>query len=260
MIKEWIKYILSPATPVVKKAGYLHEAIAIESRHDRARKAWLLHINETRNNIISFVKKYEQNNCVMIAGAGSLHDVPVDFLASRFGKVILLDIVFTRRARSIAKQYANVELHEHDLSGIKNLQQLVSSAGTLPETGKPELPGGLPEPDMFLSVNLLSQLPVTPRVCLEKPGLFCEHDLDRWCKRLIENQILFMRQMKYPVCLVSDYRHRVYDKHDRLLQKTDMLYGVPPGKQHCQWEWSLAPQGELGQGYRIMADVGCWHM
>jgi len=258
MIVEFIKYLLSTASPVVKKAGYLHEAIAIESRYKRAKESWQSHIDHTWNQIISVIEDQDKFDSVIVAGAGSLHDIPVDFLANKYNKVTLIDIVFTYRARKIAKRYSNIELYLCDLSGIQEPEKLLEPDITLPVIGVPHLPEVLKKPDLFLSVNLLSQLAVTPRICIEKHGLHKEHEIDQWCNQLLKNQILFMKKFHCPVFIISDFAQNVYDKNGGLLQHNDMLYHCNlPGKK-AEWLWEIAPSGELKRGYQIRAEVGCW--
>jgi len=258
MIVEIIKYMLSTASSAVKKTGYLHEAIAIESRYKRAKESWQPHIDNTRNQIISTVSKINKFDCIVVAGAGSLFDVPVALLAEKFNQVILIDIVFTHKARQIAGRFNNVQLQVADLSGIQDPAILCASTRNLPELDVPQLPELLSHPDLFVSVNLFSQLAVTPRMCLEKKQQYDEKILDQWCSELLNNQLQFMRQLECPVCIISDHTHHVLDQHGKQVQQNDMLYGCQlPGKQ-ADWLWDLAPAGELKGGYRIKADVSCW--
>ncbi|NOY66288.1 MAG: hypothetical protein GXP13_02615 [Gammaproteobacteria bacterium] len=258
MIVELVKYLLTRSSIKAKKLGYLHEAIAIESRFNRASTSWKNHLEMTRKSILQRCAQCKSKNVIVIIGAGSLYDVPVADLARQFQSVYLIDIVFTRRARRLIKDHQNIEAIEYDISGIKTDLLNWKHAHNLPELELPVLPSFIPMPDLVISVNLMSQLPVIPRQYIEKSGYLHKKELDKWCNSLLASHLAFIRSQAAMTCIISDVTHTAYDKNGHELEIGDMLYGLDPGIPEQSWKWELAPIGEVDPRYSITATVNVY--
>jgi hypothetical protein len=88
-----------------------------------------------------------------------LHDVPLACLSDRFERVVIVDVVHLWRSVLAARRFSNVEQVCVDVSGY-----ISSGQGEPPSVGMPEGLQALPRADFVVSLNLMSQLAVVPRL------------------------------------------------------------------------------------------------
>jgi len=256
MIIELFKYIFSQSSKKARKLGYLHEAIAIESRFNRSSTFWKMHLDNTKKSILSACDQCETKNSILIIGAGSLNDIPIAEISSQFKNVYMLDIVFTRDSRRKMRQFDNIEIIECDISGISDLMKW-RNGEPLPKLSIPVLPN-ITRPNLVVSVNIMSQLPVIPRNHIETAGYADDQSLNKWCSKLLENHITLIRSFDTNTCVITDINHTAVSKNGDELDKFDMLYGLMIGEPQNKWKWNLAPIGEIDPEYSLNATVHCY--
>ncbi|MSO89630.1 MAG: hypothetical protein EXQ89_06655 [Rhodospirillaceae bacterium] len=163
---EALAYFFERATAHARNAGYVHEQIALLARQ---RRAWAPHLARTRE-FIERVAATTARRQVVVLGSGALLDIPIAALAQHFRDVVLIDVFHPRVARRTARRFANVRPHTCDLLG----------AGTqgndrLPRIRLDAWRSVFPAPDLVVSANLLSQLPILP---LQRAGAGDDAEID----------------------------------------------------------------------------------
>ena len=262
MLHELVTYLTTPCPAHVRRLRYLYEVIAMRARHRRHRAAWAPHLENTRAFLLAAADRCEGRGAVAIYGAGLLLDVPLAELASRFGRVHLLDIVFLREVRRQAGRFGNVALVEHDATGLAEPLARVARrrAAALPEPA-PALPACVQGADLVVSLNILSQLAVMPRahVIRERPDLD-DGQLDAWCGRIAAAHLGLLRSLERRVCLVADHAYAKRDRAGAVVESGSTIYDLPLPSPDAAWTWQLAP---LGEGDRTLSTgllVGAWHL
>lgn len=252
MLLEAYTWLTTPCAALPRRLGYLRESIATAARARRCTAAWAEHLARTRAVILDTATGGER---VRILGAGLLHDVPLAELAARYGRVELVDWVFLRASRRAAGRHSNVYCVEGEVSGIvaalvqARTPEEVDALLALPEPD-PE-PGGL-----TISLNLLSQLPLLPLACLARrfPALD-EVRLNAWGLALMHRHLERLRAVPEAL-LIADAQQTYVDRHGAVRVQTD--YGQHFGyaaEAQAEWDWPLAPSGELPDGGRAQHRV-----
>ncbi|MEW6764979.1 MAG: hypothetical protein AB1344_04200 [Pseudomonadota bacterium] len=233
MLWELWHGLITPAPVWARRAGLLHQSIALEARYRRCRAAWDGHYARCRAVIEQAAGQAVPGGTVVVLGSGLLHDLPLDVLNARFEHILLVDAVHPLSARRRARDFPRIELIEHDLSGWLD-----------PVAGLLRLPD---DTRLAVSVNLLGQLTL-PFEDEEgsAPGLIAAH-------------LSLLRQA--PVaCLISDTVWRTEDVHMGTRVETDPWHGVPhpDGIPVACWSWEVAPRGEISRGQRQTHEVCAW--
>ncbi|NPA72587.1 MAG: hypothetical protein GXO35_07130 [Gammaproteobacteria bacterium] len=253
MIKELWQYMSSSnALPVAKKMGFLKEAVSMTARAKRCHEAWGAHYQNCQKVILNAAKRAVQNRTVLILGAGSLADVPLEVLASRFEKVILVDLVFLKAARQQAANFANVVLVEQDVTESLSWLQAGKTLVQKPSAWLDD-----PTIDLVVSLNLITQLPLIPVRWLMKHYDLPEIEADIVGKQLIFAHLRYLQSFNGEVCLIADRMDIEFDIFGEELDRFDPWWDVEPPKSEATWEWELMPLGEVSEskGQKNMVGV-----
>ncbi|MDX1347529.1 MAG: hypothetical protein R3189_04675 [Thiomicrorhabdus chilensis] len=256
MIWEVWQYATTPvALPYVKSMGFLKEVIATAARGKRCQKHWSPHYQACRNSILRAADACPRHRHLLIFGAGSLQDIPLDILSKRFERITLVDLVFLSAARSKAALYPNVCLRERDVS-----ESLVDiNAGTL-KVCDPVHWLDDPEIDLVVSLNLLTQLPLMPVKWLESHGNFNEHQTEKLGQDLINSHLQYLQKFKAKkdtvVCLIADRWVQRFDCEGQLIKEFDPWWDVPQPVIQQEWDWQVMPLGEASNRYSQIHRVG----
>ena len=234
MLAELVEYLLTPCGKPARRLGYLRESVAIRARHRRCGQAWAPHLARCRDIILQAAEACPKRDLVLVLGSGALLDIPLPALADMFRQVILADLVHPLAARRQARALANVRLVEADLSGA--LPEIL--ARKAPPVPPPvELFMDL-APDLTVSANLLSQLPLLPSQGLAKAG--CEpKDVEAFAVGLMRRHLDWLRRLPGVVCLITDISRTVGQ------ETTDLVHGLAPEVTGQTWPWLIAPCPEL---------------
>lgn len=262
MLHEVFTYLTTPCPAYVRRLRYLYEIIAMRARHQRNRAAWWPHLENTRAFLLATAERCETRDSVAVYGAGLLLDVPLAELASRFGQVYLLDIVFLREARRQARRYGNVTLVQHDATNVAEALCLGIRQGVrdLPEPD-PAPPECARRADLVVSLNLLSQLWVMPRAYARRHREdFDEAQIDAWCGRIVATHYALLQSLEHRVCLVADHTCVERDTSGRIVHKGSTVHDLQLPAPDAEWTWNLAPIREGDGALSTELLVGAWHL
>lgn len=249
MLAELVEYLLTPCPPPARKLGYLTEAVAIRARHRRCRAAWQGHLENSRAAILEAAMAAHGRTCALVLGSGALLDVPVEQLAGLFGRVVLADVVHPLAARWRVRRLGNVNLATLDVTGT--LAALADG---------PDIPDCTPHalldllqretPDLVVSANILSQLPLLPLRRLEAAGLHSPRELEAFASRLLEEHVRLLRDGPGAACLLTDIRWH------GTAGIADPLRGTPLPPPVRTWTWNVAPRPEISRDHDVFHEVG----
>lgn len=238
--------MLAPAPREVRALGYVREAIAIDARYARCRDAWAYHLDKCQQHILTAAASLAPGSTVMIIGSGALHDVPLKGLMERGHSLILVDIVHLPKVRKFCK--GRVQLIEQDVTGwVRPLFHKKSIA---------EICDSLPEADLVISLNILSQLPLNLLKYATRHHIPLPDD---FVQNITEDHLKMLSAVASQTLLISDLE-RSYKKGSELLKKEPALpdNGLPAPKD--KWDWHLAPEGELDREISLIHHVACWQI
>lgn len=242
MIWEMWQY-LTTSTKIdeAKKMGYLKEAIAMAARAKRCRQEWGEHYQNCQKSIMQAANRAVQKRTVLIFGAGSLNDIPLQQLAEQFEKVLLIDLVFLDTARKKARAYDNVSLIEHDvtesLTWLSEGQSMVQQPSEWLDDS---------HIDLVVSLNLITQLPLIPVGWLMSDYGFDEAEVDIIGKQLIFAHMHYLKQFSGEVCLIADRENFEFNDRGQEIDRFDPWWDVEPPEAEYTWQWELMPLGEVG--------------
>ena len=225
-------------------AAYHAEMRGIHYRHARNRAAWRPHLQTTRQIILDAVAACPERNSVAVLGSGPLLDVPLQALRAAFGRVVLVDVAHPWRVRLRAALTPRVTLLDADLTGIGGK---LSPGMAVP--APPELPA-LRSVDLVISLNLLSQLAYVPVSQLERRGQ-TEAEGDVFAGALVRAHLDWLRRLPGRVCLATDIRRIVLDAKGGIIGEIDPLYGLALPEGGTEWDWDIAPIGEMAPDYAV---------
>ncbi len=250
MIFEAIQHILTPASPEAKAMGYVREAIAIEARYYRCRSFWASHLDKCRHHIIAAASELTKNSTIMVIGSGGLHDVPVTELLAHGHKLLLVDIVHLPRIRKDYGNHSNIRIIEQDVTGLA--KPLYDKKPAIPENRN-----SLPEADLVISLNILSQLPINIHSFARKHKISLP---DNFAAVIMDTHLNMLEELA-PDCLVISDLERQYEMDKRTIKTEDAL---PDSicRRLCapddKWDWHIAPKGEADKNISVTHHVACW--
>ncbi len=260
MLLELFTYLTTPCPPYVRNMGYLREAIGLKCRYKRHPARWQPHLERTRQFVLSAAVKCRNRGRVVILGSGLLLDVPLDALSAMFRDVVLIDIVCLPEIRRRIKRYGNVSSFQGDVTGIvETLYQNVSCGRRELPFVAPVLPWIDKDTDLVISLNVLSQLMVVPRMyVLKKLPEIAKDRIDAWCRHIVEAHYAFLASRPCNVCLIADHRYSKYDGNGKITAQGSTLYGMSLPTPDDSWVWDIAPIGEESRHYSKHLEVGGW--
>ena len=241
MLWEAWQYFTTPvALPLAKQMGFLEEAIAMAARRKRCQAEWDAHFQNCQTAICEAVESCTQKRKIVIMGAGSLLDVPLDFLANQFNEVWLVDLVFLKDARKRVQPYANVRLIEQDVT-----DSLAACQNGAVQAKSAQAWLDLSEVDCLVSLNLLSQLPLIPVSWLMKQFGISEQQADVLAKQIIHEHLNLLNACAGVKCLIADRWVTELDAQGKEVDGFDPLWEVSVPEAKNSWDWRVIPLGEV---------------
>lgn len=252
MLREILISLRTRCAPAFVRLGYRHAAVACVGRAARCAAAWEPHQEATRRRILTAMAEVPADrHTAVILGSGPCLDLPIAELLSRFNRILLVDVAHPPEALRLARRHGAIQLLERDLTGV---------AALLADPAQHELPG--PVCDAFLtdssiglvvSANLVSQLPLVPLRQATKrwPGT----DLPTYARAIVKAHLDHLRGFDCPVLLIGDVQRRVIDPDGRVTEMEDPLFGALLPAGEMEWDWTVAPVGELSNGWSIVNRV-----
>lgn len=108
---------------------------------------------------------------------------------------------------------------------------------------------------MIVSCNLLSQLAIVPCQYFRKKYALHEDQLNQWSREIILNHLDLLSEQNGKCVLLCDIFHDYLDRDGKLLQRENMLHGISIGEAEQQWQWTIAPLGELDDQFQLRATM-----
>ena len=239
----WQYLSTKPSIVEAKKMGYLKESIAMSARAKRCQNQWGVHYQYCQNAILESVNRSVQRRTILIFGAGTLKDIPLEELAGLFQRVILVDLVFLSTAYQQVAKFNNVELVEHDvtesLSWISQGQVFVQNPTQWLDDESI---------DLVVSLNIVTQLPLIPVRWLMTEFQFREEEVDIIGKQLIFAHLNYLRQFSGEVCLIADREDVEFDRAGKEVDRFDPWWDVEAPNTAYTWQWEVVPLGEGAHG------------
>lgn len=253
MIKEILTYITEqPRLKEAKRFGHLAESISLLSREERCQKAWLPHRTECKNFISANLHYAIHFDSILILGSGPLHEIPIEFIAKKFRRVVLVDIVHLKNTKKSVAHLTNIEFIEHDITEIE--QNLFIEKKLIEKTPTAFLKENW---GMVLSVNMMSQLPLHLGTWIEKKlkNKFSSVLIKNYLEAVTRNHFEYLKSFHAPVILITDTEATYRDKGDNIIQ-TDHNYThlKLPGAL-AEWNWNVAPIPEFQKDIGIVMRV-----
>lgn len=251
MLREFLISLRTRCAPDFVRLGYRHAAVACVGRAGRCAAAWAPHQEATRRRILTAMAEApDGKGSAIIMGSGPCLDLPMAELLSRFNRLLLVDVAHPPAALHLARRHASITLLERDLTGV---------AGALAHpTGDPPPPACtdfLDDDDVGLvvSANLVSQLPLVP---LRQVGKhWPDADLPAYARAIVGAHLNHLRGFSCPTLLIGDVQRRVVDPDGRVTEMEDPLFGAALPAGEMEWDWTVAPVGELSSGWSIVNRV-----
>ncbi|TWB10781.1 hypothetical protein FBZ89_13250 [Nitrospirillum amazonense] len=224
--------------PAARRLGYHHESAAITARARRQRAAWASHLANSRRMVSQAAQRFGRGGTLLVLGSGPLLDLPLDTLAPRFGRIVLADIAHGPEARWRAWRDAKITLDLVDLTGT--VADIVA--------GRPLKPYcnayANTAPDLVLSLNLASQLPLAAHgLVAVQEG---ETAADALAADIVRAHLGHVARLAAPCLILADVERRWLDGQGRIQRVEDPLFGLRlPGEPLATWPWTVAPAGEI---------------
>jgi len=258
MITEFLRHMLIAAPKEVKTLGYVREAIAIEARLRRCRRAWNSHLKKCRQIIISAAEKLPPTARVTILGSGALNDVPMENLLAKGLHVTLVDIVHLPKVRKAYGGHPQVRLIERDVTGlVRPLYEKISPGLSDIMAAPPDLGAA----DLVISLNILSQLPINLMRYAEKAQLSLADDFGPAVMRAHLNHLNSLlaspAARSLVICDVMRNYHSGSGVMDQERVLPDALLRILPDPV-AFWDWVVAPKGEIHPAISLVHQVACF--
>ncbi|GFK94880.1 hypothetical protein NNJEOMEG_02728 [Fundidesulfovibrio magnetotacticus] len=234
MLAEALEHLLTPCPAPARRMGLLRESVAIGARHRRCREAWRPHLERCRAHILQAADACQGGGTALVLGSGRLLDIPLEELAARFRRVVLADAVHPLNVRWRARSLPGVRLDAVDLTGT--WQEVLQ--GRLPRPADPALYRDL-SPDLTVSANCLSQLPLAPLARLEAAGRYDADELEAFHRAVLAAHLDWLRTLPGVRLLLTDTAWPPGPRGD------DPLPGLQLPPPLDAWDWTVAPRPEI---------------
>lgn len=255
MFVEAFKYITTDCRPEFRRLGYLHESIALESRYRRLHGAWEGHIQQCHKLIRLAVDQCKTRRKLVVLGSGLLAEIPLAYLCKKFSTVVLVDVVHMNSVRKQVAVFDNIELIEADVTGLSSaLLKLNKYSESLPHP-EPYIPSMDDTVDLIISANLLSQIYLGPLNFAVPRTRLSDDVFIEWCQTIINAHMQSLIDSGCRVCLITDNLHEEKNRNGETIKSEDVLFGVKLPDSAWNWDWQLAPLGEISKNYFVSADV-----
>jgi hypothetical protein len=235
--KRFLKKMGFPAD----QQGYIHRFLWEESN-------WFSHLEKTKTFIIQSIGETEGKK-LAILGSGWLIFLPMDFLFSRFEKILLFDILHPAQIYHKYRNDKRIEFHFADITGDAIMESWQIFKTKNPEklneipSVKFELPADV---NFVVSHNLLSQLDTFPADFLEERLKIDKEELFEFRKRIQKNHIELLGGRN--ACLITDVMEIWTDEKGEVGERKTVYVDLPISEKNQEWEWVFDTRGDYHEG------------
>lgn len=229
----------------VSPFGHLTESISLREKERRCRQSWLPHLQHCQEFIINHCQNLPSKRSVVVLGSGPLHEIPIEWLASSFNRVKLVDVV---HLQSTKRQYAhltNLEFITHDVTELEAdlLQGILHPKIPVRRYGH--------DCDVVISANILSQIPLhLDRFLRKKFKHLSESDRENYLLQSQLNHLSYLKSFDCTVLLYTDVERRYLDKTGTLLE-TERGHELYLPEKSKEWIWDVSPLHEYARGVQV---------
>ena len=251
MFAELWQYVwLRPKLPYVKAMGFAKESIAMQSRAKRCAQQWQSHYQHCQRAITDFVQQQSSHQHIMVMGAGSTQDIPLEYLSQTYQKVTLVDLVFLPAARKRCRAWENIELLEYDVT--QSLHGIWLGSNEVKPPNQSMISADI---DAVISLNLVTQLPLLPLKWLRAHYSLSDAESEVLAQSLIQNHLNFLRRCRSALLIADVLGQSLED--GKVVDEYDPWWGIDVPHSPSQWTWEIIPDGEVRRHYqqrhRVMA-------
>lgn len=250
MLAELIEYLLTPCPPEARRLGLLKEAVAIRARHRRCRQAWQGHLERSRQAVLEAAQACPARETALVLGSGALLDIPLGELARQFRTVVLADMVHPLYARLRTLLQRNVRLDTVDLTGVLAALSAAPQHAAPPRPAAPALYREL-RPDLTVSANVLSQLPLAPARAMARRGAGPEQ-VEAFSREIVSAHLDLLRRFSGVRLLLTD---TAWITGPSVI---DPLHGAALPAPLRTWTWEIAPRPETYPDRDVVHEVGAF--
>jgi hypothetical protein len=248
MLAELFHYALTSCSDDARRFGHLGDAIALWAREGRCRESWAPHYARCHEAVARSIEGLPRRRTVLVLGSGLVRDVDMEALADAFDTVLLVDIVHLLPVRLRFAFRRKARWATADLSGAHAYLRGGEAVLTRPLAAWSRMP----EIDLVISANVLSQLPLAP---LERAALPGRHPRPAWAglgRAIVENHLRELREFRCRVCLLSDTARTRRSRFGSLAERRELLFGADLPPPPLGWDWTVAPFGEEADGGEVV--------
>jgi hypothetical protein len=246
--------LFDPYKRALKKMGFPAEQQGLINRYLKEKENWKTHLENTRNFIIQSIQDVEGEK-IAILGSGWLMDLPVDFLFSKFKKILLYDVLHPAQ---VFHKYANdpkVEFHFTDITGnailatwemckkkSHNLEKIPSEQFELPE-----------DISFIVSLNILSQLDAFPVDFIQQRLDLDENEILDFRRKIQLNHFNLIKNRNS--CLITDTDEIYHCPGDQISSKKTVLIDLFAEKFSVEWDWVFDTSGDYHENCETVMKV-----
>ncbi len=237
MLAELALHLATPAPRAIRRHGLLRDSVGLWSRGFRHWRAWAGHAERCKAVVAESVSGLTQRRTAVVLGSGLLRDVPMDMLVGSFDAVVLVDAVHLWPVRLRWAFERKVSFILRDLTGV--LSQLGGPGEVRRAAPLADLQAD-PAVDLVISANLLSQLPLPVERAADR-GMGGGPALARLA---VEAHLADLAAFSARICLLTDESYSEVDEGGEIIERVDLLHGVPLTDGGERWDWPVSPIGE----------------
>jgi uncharacterized UPF0146 family protein len=228
---------------MLHRLGYYSYQQGLIHRHLDQDEGWNSHLEKCRNYIIDAVQKINPRK-VTVIGSGWLLDLPLAEIIEAGIEVTLIDIVHPPEAYSQTASIKGIELIEDDASG-GIVEEVWKAAGKLPFYRKLTTLKDIVvpvyelhnDPDLVISLNILSQLDVLPVEFLRRRSKVKEEEIIRFRMMVQDSHLRFLS--KHNSLLITDISEIFTDSAGKITEVATVIADLPGGTGRREWTWDF---------------------
>ncbi|MFW6227173.1 MAG: hypothetical protein ACOC31_03630 [Bacteroidota bacterium] len=223
---------------VLRRMGFMTDQQGIINRYRRDKEGWDFHLRRTRSFILDCLPSAVER--IVVLGSGWGLDLPLDELAEASKELILIDITHPMMMRRKARRFDHVRLVDMDLTNgavewfFRNRKQVSSLRGLMLS------PPNLPEADLTISLNMMTQLDRFIVDYMAEKNLMSLEEIKPWREKIQRNHL---QSLSSPFCLISDYEEQI-SYQDGQQEVIPTLYtNFPDAEKEDSWIWPFDHHG-----------------
>jgi hypothetical protein len=248
MILEALNFAATFAISPRRESSEINSSVRLWARARRCSRDWAAHEDNCWAFVRQVMEGLPQRRTVAVLGSGLLRDVPVMELSQSFRAVRLFDLQHLASVRTWAalRGLGNLSFENRDLSG---LDEMLASPDRVPEPLS--FLRDIPDLDLVISANLLSQIGVgLSRVVKGMPSAPADT-----IAPLMAAHVEGLGTAGAIACLLTDVAYEIRDRSGAVLEHDSLMHGIDLPEPDRQWQWTVAPSGELDPAYQAIHTV-----